>query len=190
MEIEQKWRGNNRENISEEPLDGMGVFSGEPDRNDKPVVNFVDVFVSEWDFVECAMCPIKQTVCADVANNQLKNESTKRRNVLVAEQVWIFSLNKFETLDENPNRGDDVVKRSDEDSLENQFRWWHLFPIEAVFCEFGQGDEINEEFEEEVEKVEGDGVREEDGDGELDSVDLERIEGVFTDRNPVSADVE
>lgn len=76
VEVEKEGSGDDWDHVSEEPLDRVRVLSSETNRDDEAVMNLVNLFVGEGDFVESAMCPVKETIRAEVANHDLQKEDT------------------------------------------------------------------------------------------------------------------
>jgi hypothetical protein len=110
MKVEEERCRNDGDDVSEEPLNRVSILCRKTDSDDETMMNLVDFFVSEGDFVESTMSPIEEAISANVTNENLEKESSDTGDVFVVEQIWIFALDDFEPFVKDPDRGDHVVE--------------------------------------------------------------------------------
>lgn len=83
-----------------------------------------------------------------------------------------------------------MVERSYENRFENQSCGRHFISVETVLGDSDERDEVNKEFEDEIEEVEGNGVGEKESDCELNSMNLHWVKWIIRNRNPVETNIE
>lgn len=188
VKVEQVRSRDDGKNVSKNPLNGMRVLRCPANGDDEAVMLLVDPLVGEGDLVEGAVSPVEEAVGRRITHEQLKQENPDGgRKMVVAQKIWILSVDDIEAAVEDEDGRDDVVKRREQHRLEHEPGGRHLFSVETEGSELRHRNHVDEELEHEIESVEGNGVREEESDCELNFLHFEWLERIF---GPLGSDAQ